>query len=198
MNYLVHLSCSIYDEETLPGNFIFDLLNSKEKFSHASSLVKGIALHKQIDSFSNSHPALQVINSTLHPVVHKYAPVVSDIMCDQLMFKQWDALMPMTYKEFEQWVYKRLRLDLSNFPERLHSQINHMIERHWLRAYTETKGTRKVLERLNQKINFPIDLTAGIPVFTKNHEMYLDLFSEFYSDLMLTIQPLSFKMKGNG
>lgn len=79
MNYLSHLSLSYPNPGLLGGNYIYDLLNYSESKQINSFFHEGIQLHKWIDNFSNNSEHLKEINSYLHPVVHKYAPVASDI-----------------------------------------------------------------------------------------------------------------------
>ncbi|MBK9107948.1 MAG: DUF479 domain-containing protein [Saprospiraceae bacterium] len=183
MNYLVHLSISYPFPDYVPGNFIFDLLPRQNKNKPLAILQKGIQLHKQIDHYSNNHPSLQEINKSLHPFVHKYAPVASDIICDYLLYRLWVPNISTEFDEFANWNYKILMECLDVFPEKLQTSTRMMIEHKWLYQYTSINGLLNVLTRMNSKLRFEGDLTKVLEPLSKNEKYYLELFQSFYTDL---------------
>ena len=56
MNYLGHLVLSGCDEKILLGNFLGDHISNKMLHLYDSSVQKGINLHREIDTFTDSHP----------------------------------------------------------------------------------------------------------------------------------------------
>ena len=56
MNYLAHLLLSGNDEDVIFGNFIGDAIKGKQYQDYSGSIQKGILLHRQIDTFTDSHP----------------------------------------------------------------------------------------------------------------------------------------------
>lgn len=57
MNFLAHAWLSFDVPEILAGNLISDFVKGKKKFEFASGIQKGIELHRNIDAFTDQHPA---------------------------------------------------------------------------------------------------------------------------------------------
>jgi len=55
MNYLAHAYLSFGNQDILTGNMISDFVKGKTKFDYPLTIQKGIYLHRQIDSFTDSH-----------------------------------------------------------------------------------------------------------------------------------------------
>lgn len=57
MNYLAHAYLSFGNPEILMGNMISDFVKGKTKFDYPVGIQKGIALHRMIDNFTDTHAA---------------------------------------------------------------------------------------------------------------------------------------------
>lgn len=195
MNYLVHLSFSYHKPETISGNFIYDLLNSTEKRNVDEQLVSGIQLHKFIDHFSNNHESIRNMTKLLHPAVHKYAPVVSDVLCDWLIFQQWERWNLPSFAHVESTIYEHITKDFRIYPIRLHEPIRRMVSNRWLLNSSNLEGIKAVLLRLNAKLKFPADLLLSLPII-QSEEKYLDrLFIEFYQDMIQKLNSMDYPSK---
>ena len=85
MNYLAHAFLSLEDADLLAGNYLADLMHPKDVVELSPGVMRGIELHRFIDSYTDQHPEVRSCTRILHPVVHKYAPVVIDIYYDFLL-----------------------------------------------------------------------------------------------------------------
>ncbi len=56
MNFLAHLYLSGNSEELLIGSFIADAVKGSNFEGYHPQVVKGIKLHRCIDTFTDSHP----------------------------------------------------------------------------------------------------------------------------------------------
>ena len=66
MNFLAHTYLSCSNEDLLVGNFLADFMKNKDIESLPSNILKGIDLHRKIDSFTDSHPAVKEVNKRFH------------------------------------------------------------------------------------------------------------------------------------
>lgn len=185
MNYLIHLSLSHPRDFLVPGNFICDLMSYKEAKVLPSLFEPGIAFHRWIDHYSNNHNALSTINELFHPVVHKYAPVVTDIIADHLMYNSWNKFMTIPFPEFELYIYNILNNCTSMMPSRIEKLCNRMITHNWLSQYKTIEGLEQVFTRLNNRLKFEADLTTSLPILQQHYEIISTLVNHFYSDCHL-------------
>lgn len=182
MNYLVHLSLSYPYDRLVPGNFVFDLLNYQEAKSISPVFQQGIKFHKWIDHFSNNHHALRSVNLIFHDAVHKYAPVVSDIVADHIIYLHWQDLMPLPFDEFENHLYDIISSSQDLMPLRVKQICSQMIAHRWLSQYKTKKGLEEVFNRLNNRLRFPTDLTRVLPVLHQQEEEIQLMVCKFFRD----------------
>ncbi|MBK9728484.1 MAG: DUF479 domain-containing protein [Saprospiraceae bacterium] len=188
MNYLSHLSLSYPNPGLLGGNYIYDLLNYSESKQINSFFHEGIQLHKWIDNFSNNSEHLKEINSYLHPVVHKYAPVASDIFCDHLLFLQWDQYFKFTFEEFENTTYQILGEVMQFMPDRIANICLNMTTHRFMSQYKNYEGLENVYVRMNKKTKFPVDFRLVLPVLAKNIDLFQQLFGYFFKECNAKVQ----------
>ena len=67
MNYLAHAYLSFNQQEILVGNMISDFVKGKTKFNYPEGIQKGIALHRAIDEFTDTHPATKEAAAFFRP-----------------------------------------------------------------------------------------------------------------------------------
>ena len=56
MNFLAHAYLSFGQEEILVGNLVADFIKGKELRQFSEDIQIGILLHREIDSFTDTHP----------------------------------------------------------------------------------------------------------------------------------------------
>lgn len=141
---------------------------------------EGIKFHKWIDHYSNNHSDLRLLNSLFHEAVHKYAPVVSDVIADHILFDHWKDLMPVPFDDFEYYIYENISSHQSLMPERVSQISSKMITHKWLSQYKTKKGLEEVFKRMNNRIQFSADLTKAMPVLQKHEEEIQLMVRKFF------------------
>jgi acyl carrier protein phosphodiesterase len=182
MNYLAHLALSYPDPGLIAGNYLGDIITRKETKTLNPILLPGLEFHKWIDSYSNNSIPLKEINNDFHPLIHKYAPVASDIICDYLLYLSWKRYYTISFQDFSDYIYKSLQQYSEMMPARIAIICNNMIDHKWLSQYQSLDGLESVLRRTNKKTKFPVDLTLILPVLNTNKDKFILLFNEFYAD----------------
>ena len=105
MNYLAHLSLSFRDPHIMMGNFIADDISLKEVQHLSSSLLRGIMLHRQIDAYTDDHPAFRSSVKYLRINHHKYASVIVDIINDHFLAISWSHFYTDALDDFHEYAY---------------------------------------------------------------------------------------------
>ncbi|HEX5624760.1 MAG TPA: ACP phosphodiesterase [Saprospiraceae bacterium] len=184
MNYLAHLALSYPEPDLIGGNYLFDLVTPAEAKELHPYFERGVRLHKWIDHYSNQDPHLREMNRYFHPVVHKYAPVASDIICDHLLFLSWQNHFHIPFKGFAEDNYAILLESTRWMPQRISTICVRMVEHRWLSQYESIEGVRQVLSRTNLKTQFPVDLLQVIPVVEEHLQHFQDLFDRFFQQCL--------------
>ena len=79
MNYLAHLYLSGSNEHILVGNFIADSIKGSTYKDYPSDIQRGVLLHRQIDTHTDSHPNFRTSTKRLHKNYGHYSGVIVDI-----------------------------------------------------------------------------------------------------------------------
>src|SRR5690349_9308251 len=85
MNYLGHAYLSFNSPPILVGNMISDFVKGAGKFSFSGNIQKGITLHRQIDDFTDSHPATKEAMKIFRPQYRLYSGPIMDILYDYFL-----------------------------------------------------------------------------------------------------------------
>lgn len=166
MNYLAHAVLSPQDAAILTGNLIADSIKGNlESKDLDASIKKGIALHRFIDTYTDSNRYVDLVNRILHPHFHHYASVLSDIYFDYCLYKNWALMMPYDdFHTYKNQIYTSLRTQQHHIPEQQHWMIQH----DWLESYTTLAGIQYVCDRLAHRVQGKIDLSHSADILEQH------------------------------
>src|SRR5688572_23493915 len=100
MNFLAHLYLSGDFDELMIGNFMADFVKGKPSPSIHPQIVKGIELHRQIDTYTDTHPIVKASKVRLQPTYRKYAGVIVDMYYDHFLAIHWQKYSSVSLHEF--------------------------------------------------------------------------------------------------
>lgn len=177
MNYLAHAVLSPQDAALLTGNLIADSVKGNLDHHQIHPPIKaGIALHRYIDTYTDSNRYVTQVNRILHPYFHHYSPVLSDIYFDHCLHRNWDLMMPdHTFYTYKQYIYQSLQ----NRQNYLPTHLLWMVQHDWLESYTTLLGIQQVCDRLQKRIKDNADLSNSATILEKHYteiEKYFLLF----------------------
>ena len=180
MNFLAHLYLSCDNEDLLIGNFIADFIRNKEVKDYSEGIQKGIVLHRQIDSYTDTHPIVKQGTHRLQKDHHKYAPVIIDVFYDYLLANNWERYSGETLDEFCQTVYQILEKRLDDLPEKLQKRVPVMIKHQWLQAYKTEEGMRYTFKRLAERLSRPEYLDGVVDNLLQDEKVLEEEFNLFF------------------
>ena len=161
MNYLAHLALSHYDADLQVGNFLGDIVRGSELATLPAGVQRGVWMHRAIDLLTDRDRDVRRVNGLLSRRHGRYAPVISDIMFDYFLCRNWASLMPQPFPEFRERTYARLRAATDAIPPRAARQLTGMTDGDWLRLYASTAGMGEVFRRMRPRMSKPA-LLAGV------------------------------------
>ena|GEM_PF-29019 len=85
VNYLAHAYLSFGNAEIAVGNLISDFVKGKKKFDYPPVIQQGIALHRAIDSFTDSHPVTRQATAFFKADYGLYGGPLVDVIYDHFL-----------------------------------------------------------------------------------------------------------------
>jgi len=181
MNFLAHIYLSFEDKEITIGNFIADSIRGN-KYQHLPPRVqKGIVLHREIDTFTDSHKIPKISSKRLHKSYSHYSRVIVDIFYDHFLAKNWKKYSKTPLDIYVNDFYDLLADNYTILPDSIKQMMPYMISDNWIYNYAKLEGIAKVLNGMNRrtknksKMNFAIlDLEAHYADFEKEFTLFFE------------------------
>lgn len=187
MNFLAHLYLSGNNEQVMVGNFIADWVKGKRFDGYPHDIQRGIRMHRQIDSYTDSHPLVKETITLFRPSYGRYAGIVSDIVFDHYLSINWHRYSNTNRIAFIDNVHSILQKYEYFAPGRSRSILPSLIYHGWLYHYISFYGIEKVLSRMAYRTTLPEQSRAAMEILRQNYDTIGMLFEEFFEDLRLHV-----------
>jgi acyl carrier protein phosphodiesterase len=161
-----------------------DFMGRKEQLAYLPVIQKGISLHLQIDSFTDTHPASRLLRKILRKRHKKYAPVVVDLIWDYCLSANWQHYSGEALNVFAQSVYAILKKRKTELPLKMQLRIDGMIEADFLLAYASKERMASSLAWMDRRVRFPSKFTEALLDLEENEILIQDLFSQFFPEII--------------
>ncbi|AZI33315.1 acyl carrier protein phosphodiesterase [Kaistella carnis] len=180
MNYLAHSFLSFSDEQIV-GQFLEDVIPNRDRFSYPEKMQQGITLHREIDTFTDAHPALRDAKKIFSPLVRLYSGAFVDVAMDYFLA---NSLSDQELKNHAEKVYLVLRKYEELLPERLVRMVSGMEKDNWLYNYKEEWGIQYSMQNVLNKAKYLDKDLAVFEVFRKNKPQLQKHFNVFFPELL--------------
>jgi len=184
MNYLAHVYLSGDSDEIKVGNFIGDYVKGRSYTHYPELIQKGILVHRNIDSFTDTHPVIHRSKSHLSPKYHKYSGIIIDIFYDHFLANEWKNFSKEPLKGFVYNFYETLLQHFSILPRRVKQFLPIFILNNWLESYLTIEGIGVVLDRMSKRTSLPDYTKFAISDFRQNYDKYRADFYEYFPQLI--------------
>jgi acyl carrier protein phosphodiesterase len=188
LNYLAHVFLSGVNEELLVGNFIADSVRGSQFHQFPAGIAAGIILHRQIDTYTDTHPVVQQTKDRLRPQYRKYAGVIADIYYDHFLAVNFHHYSPQSLADYCQLVYGVVQRYQAILPEKVKYFLPYMIEQNWLLNYANIKGIRQSLTGLSRRSAFVSNMDTAATELENNYPLYEKDFQAFFPDLQAYVR----------
>jgi len=185
MNFLAHLYLSGDNPKIKIGNFIGDFVKGKnltERFDTA--VAKGIALHREIDWFTDTHSVVKQSKDRLRPKYRHYAGVIVDIFYDHFLAKNWDHYSKQLLPDFAEACYATILEHESMLPEEVKYMMPYMIKGNWLVNYSKLEGIQRALSGMARRTRFESKMEDSVADLQDNYGDFKIEFEAFFPDLV--------------
>lgn len=190
MNYLAHSYLTFTDEQIV-GQFLQDYIQNKDRFSYPKSIQDGIVLHREVDTFTDSHPAISEAKKIFSPLVRLYSGAFVDVAMDYFLANDPKIKSPQEWKTFSQHVYQVLDTHESLFPEAFRRMLGRMSSDDWLYNYREDWGVKFSMKNVLNKAKY-LDKELNVFQLFLDHKQDLQGFYDaFFPDLQKRVKEVA-------
>lgn len=183
MNFLAHAYLSFGLEGILVGNFAADFIKGKEIQRYDKDILIGILLHREIDSFTDSHPLVRAGQSYLRPRFRHYSTVITDIFFDYFLGKNWEKYSSVPLETFVNQTYETIGANLDLLPDSFGEMFGWMKSQNWLYNYREIAGIQKALTGLSRRTTFDSKMNEAPEILLEREAEFELIFFAFFKDL---------------
>lgn len=185
MNFLAHLQLSESNKNIIIGNFIADHIRGN-KFSHyPPEIQQGIKLHREIDSYTDSHQTVRISKRRLDKKYGLYAGIIIDIFYDHFLAKNWHQYSAIPLDIYVNSIYQLLTDNLDILPEKTQDLLPFMIKYNWLYNYQYIEGIQDVLNGMNRRTKNKSKMNLAVEDLQMNYTELEQDFTSFFKNLSL-------------
>lgn len=183
MNFLAHAYLSFDQEKILVGNFAADFIKGRDLHLYEEGIQMGIMLHREIDTFTDTHPLVKAGQSYLRPKFRHYSTVISDIFFDYFLAKNWSTYSNQPLENFAIKTYDLMEQYHDQLPEDFNQMLNWMKNQNWLVAYGSQEGIQRALNGLTRRAKFDSKMNEATAVLKEKEQEFEVIFFAFFEDL---------------
>ncbi len=185
MNFLAHIYLSFGDDQITLGNFMADSIRAN-KYKHLPVRVqKGIFLHREIDTFTDTHPIPKKSSKKLHKNYSHYSRVIVDIYYDHFLAKNWNSYSDEALTVFVDRFYDLLEDNYVILPDGVKRMMPYMISDNWLLNYANLEGIGKVLNGMNRRTKNKSRMNFAIVDLEEHYDVFEAEFTAFFEELVV-------------
>lgn len=183
MNFLAHIYLSGDNELVTIGNFIADGVRGKQYKKFSKDIQIGILLHRQIDTFTDTHPIVRQSTKRLHKNYSHYSGVIVDILYDHFLAKNWANYSVIPLEIYVDDFYESLQSHFELLPTRTQKMMPYMIADNWLLNYANIEGIQRVLNGMNRRTKNVSGMDKATLELQHYYSEFEDEFTAFFEEL---------------
>jgi acyl carrier protein phosphodiesterase len=188
MNYLAHLYLSQADDELALGNFIADFVKGNHYRNFSPQVSKGILMHRSIDSLTDNHPSYLTVKKIFRESHGRYSGIVSDIVFDYILAKNWSALNESSLYEFQKKINKILIYNFPVIPLKGKIIVPFFIRNRWLTLYEKPETLHRVLTGMSKYRGIQGNTNLALEIVNKEEKMIGSSFFQTINGVVFSLK----------
>lgn len=188
MNYLAHLHIADHTQTSLLGNFLGDFVKGNPDGLYNVDVVKGIRLHRFVDSYTDSHPLIKSVKPLFLKELRRFSPISLDMFWDHCLAKYWLNFHPNSLTDFSIRAETRIAdesLALSQpLPVRFEKISQLVWQGRWFEHYAELENIEFALQRIASRSPRMAPLANTFDTLTTHYDVLCDTFFQLYPEVL--------------
>jgi len=183
MNYLAHAYLSFNQNEILAGNMISDFVKGKKRYDFPAGIQAGITLHREIDRFTDDHPANKNAKEIFRPTYRLYSAAILDVVLDHFLATDENEFPGNALEIFADETYQKLDYSKDYFPEKFNLMFPNMKTQNWLYNYRLKWGIEKSLGGLVRRSKYMEESETAFRLFNENYSELSVCYQAFFPEV---------------
>jgi len=187
MNYLAHLLLAGEDSEFQLGNLLGDFVKgplSEAEDRYSSTLIQGIALHRAVDHFTDTHSIPLQSRRRLGQPYQRLSGIIIDIAYDHFLANHWHRFSLQPLEQFITHIYHLLQTNQHRLPLRLQQSLPKMVAQDWLGSSQTLDGLQLTYIRVSKRLKRQNNLPTADRVIRNHYEDLESDFCQFFPQLV--------------
>ncbi len=188
MNFLAHLYLSENNKDILIGNFISDAIKGNKYKSYPPEIQAGILLHREIDTYTDTHSIVRKSKRRLNKRYNHYSGVVIDIFYDHFLAKNWKNYSEIPLELYAENIYAFFQNNITLLPNEVQNFLPSMIQYNWLVNYASKEGIHRILTGMDRRTNEISKMKYAVEDLKLHYHKFESDFTLFFKDLITFTQ----------
>lgn len=185
MNYLAHAFLSFQHPGILTGNMISDFVKGKKRYDYPQPIQLGIGLHREIDRFTDTHPATREAKEIFRPAYRLYSASLLDVVLDHFLAVDETEFNEESLAVFAKDTYNTLDQFSEYFPEPFGLMYPYMKNHNWLFNYRYPRGIEKSLGGVVRRSRYLTESETAFRLFNENYNQLKQFYRSFFPEVKL-------------
>ncbi len=164
------------------GNLISDFVKGKKKFDYTPGIQSGITLHREIDTFTDSHPATKIAKEIFRPHYRLYSGAFVDVLYDHFLATDATEFTDQSLLHFSEHVYKIVDMYEKQLPAPFARLFPYMKTQNWLFNYREKWGIANSLAGVVRRAAYLYESDTAYQLFEQHYQLLQDCYRQFWAD----------------
>ena len=169
---------------------ISDYVKGKKKYDYPGQIQQGIAVHREIDRFTDVHPVTKEAKEIFRPAYRLYAGPLMDVIYDHFLALDEHEFTDESLKAFTINTYSILDKFTDHFPEKFKRMYPYMKTHNWLYNYRYRHGIEKSLAGVVRRAKYLDESDTAYLLFNEHYDELKKLYQSFFPELKLMTQNL--------
>ena len=184
MNHLAHALLAGPEPDCRLGGMLGDFVRGAIDPSLPSGVGHGIALHRAIDTFTDTHAAIVGARALFEPPYRRYAGILIDIWFDHLLARGFDRWSAVPLTAFSNDLQHLLHDRWTELPLAL-QRFSRYLDAHRLpAAYAEREMIGEVLAGVGSRLTRSNPLAGGLVEISRLEAELGNVFARFFPQLL--------------
>ncbi|CAM4094914.1 acyl carrier protein phosphodiesterase [Vibrio neonatus] len=198
MNFLGHLHLAHVSNSSLLGNLLGDFVRGNPQRHYPPKVTHGIRLHRFIDSYTDSHPAIVAIKP-LFGERRRFSPIALDVFWDHCLVRHWDKFHQHSLTQFcehaEQLTHPKFIHSAPDIilPERYQKVVTSMWDGGWIYSYQDLDNIGFALSRMSLRSVRMAPLADCFATLQQHYQTLDQVFLDFYPEVIEAVTEAKLK-----
>jgi acyl carrier protein phosphodiesterase len=180
MNYLAHAYLSFGIPEITVGNLISDFVKGRKKLDYPPMIQKGIALHRAIDNFTDTHDTVRQAKAVFKDAYRLYAGPLVDVAFDHFLANDPLIFSEESLKVFAQKTYEQVSAHQQHLPEPFGRFFYYMRTQDWLFNYRYKQGILNSFAGLSRRAAYMGSADEAGRLFEEHYEELQTCYTTYF------------------